>query len=43
MTRDEILAKAREAHDREGCSCDPKYIMSCTKLVNEILRLAKGK
>lgn len=39
MTREELIAAATKVHDREGCGCEPKYLMSCPRLVNAILRL----
>lgn len=38
MTRGEIIAAAIEIHDREGCGCDRKYLMSCSRMVAAILR-----
>lgn len=37
-TRKELIAKATEIHNREGCRCDPKYLMSCGKFAAAILR-----
>lgn len=37
-TREQILAAATEIHDREGCRCDRKYLMSCSRLAAAILR-----
>jgi hypothetical protein len=37
-TRDELVAAATEIHDREGCACDRRYLMSCTRLAAAVLR-----
>lgn len=37
-TREELITKATEIHNREGCGCDPKYLMSCGKFAAAILR-----
>ncbi len=39
MTREEIIAKAKPGHDAV-CDCDPKYLMSCPRMVDAILALA---
>lgn len=36
--RERLIAAATELHDREGCSCDRKYLMSCPNMANAILR-----
>lgn len=38
MTREEIIARAKVAHDQE-CSCDPRYLMSCGVMAAAILKL----
>lgn len=37
-SREEIIAAATRIHDDEGCNCDRKYLMSCTRLAAAILR-----
>jgi hypothetical protein len=37
----QIVAKAKIAHDLV-CKCDPKYLMSCTKMAQAILDTANG-
>ncbi len=37
-TREEIIEAARRIHDREGCGCDRKYLMSCARMAAAILR-----
>lgn len=36
MDREEIIAKAKVVHDKV-CGCDPKYLMSCTRMAQAIL------
>lgn len=38
LTREALIAAATELHDAEGCSCDRKYLMSCHRMANAILR-----
>lgn len=38
MTREQLIAAATELHDREGCSCDRKYLMSCPRMASAVLR-----
>lgn len=38
MNREEIIAIAKLAHDKY-CRCDPKYLMSCNKMAQEILKV----
>ena len=38
VTREELIAAATALHDKEGCSCDRKYLMSCPNMANAILR-----
>jgi hypothetical protein len=38
MTREALIAAATVLHDEEGCSCDRKYLMSCHRMANAILR-----
>lgn len=38
LTREELIAAATVLHDREGCSCDRKYLMSCPNMASAILR-----
>lgn len=33
-----LLADAKKLHDESGCKCDPKYIMSCSRMANAILQ-----
>lgn len=38
MTREELIEVAAGLHDEDGCSCDPRYLMSCPNMANAILR-----
>lgn len=29
VTREELIEVAASLHDDTGCSCDPRYLMSC--------------
>lgn len=40
MTREEMIAKAKEIHDQR-CNCDPRYLMSCVFMAQAILELPK--
>lgn len=42
MTRQELINKATELHDADGCSCDRRYLMSCPRMANAILQAGKG-
>jgi hypothetical protein len=39
-TRESLIERAKQQHDRE-CSCDPKYLMSCPRMVQAILGVGK--
>jgi hypothetical protein len=38
MDDTELITLATEIHNREGCNCDHRYLMSCTRMANAILR-----
>lgn len=40
LTEDQMISLAKPAHDRR-CSCDAKYIMACSIMAAEILKLGK--
>lgn len=42
MTRDEMIAAAKQAHDKV-CKCDPKYLMSCSVMALTILQLSEAE
>jgi hypothetical protein len=37
-----ILAEATRIHDEQGCTCDRKYLLTCSRLQRAILGLAAG-
>lgn len=39
MDRAALIEAATEEHDRAGCRCDRKYLMSCVNLAAAILRV----
>jgi hypothetical protein len=41
VTREEVIALATHLHDESGCSCDPKYLMSCNKMPNLVLEAGR--
>ena len=41
LTREQRIAAATELHDREGCTCDRRYLMSCPRMAAAILRAPK--
>lgn len=37
----EMLARAAQIHDDDGCRCDPKYLRSCPRFAAAILQAGK--
>jgi len=38
LTREELTEVAAGLHDETGCSCDPRYLMSCPSMANAVLQ-----
>lgn len=38
---EKLITAAKKLHDESGCDCDPKYIMSCSRMTNAILQAGK--
>ncbi len=39
MEREKLIAAATKIHDRKGCSCDRRYIMSCPRMAAAVLKV----
>lgn len=41
FTREELIEVAAGLYDEAGCSCDPRYLMSCPNMATAILRAGR--
>lgn len=41
LTREELIEVAAGLHDETGCSCDPRYLMSCPSMANAVLQAGR--
>jgi hypothetical protein len=41
LTREGLIAVATHLHDEAGCSCDPRYLMSCPSMANAVLQAGR--